>query len=65
MGNPVMLPLLLVKGLVTPQQFAEGFLATLCVIPGLFGDVSQAEYKRELKKVRRDAERALFFINCH
>jgi hypothetical protein len=65
MGNPVILPLLLVKGLITPQQFAEGFLATLCVIPGVFGDVSPAEYKRELKKVRRDAERALFFLKCH
>jgi hypothetical protein len=64
-GSPSILPLLLVKSLITPQEFAEGFLATLCVIPGVFGDVSQAEYKRELKKVRRDAERALFFLKCH
>lgn len=64
-GTPAVLPMLLAKGLCTPQEFAEGYLATLCIIPGVFGDVSQAQYRREVKKVRRDAERALFFVKHH
>jgi hypothetical protein len=64
-GAPFVLPLLLVKGLCTPREFAEGFLATLCIIPGVFGDVSAAEYKREFAKIKRDAERALFFLKHH
>ncbi len=64
-GRPFVLPLLLVKGLCSPKEFAEGFLATLCVIPGVFGDVSSAKYKRELAKIERDAERALFFLKHH
>lgn len=65
MGSPVILPLLLAKGLCTPREFAEGFLATLCVIPGVFGDVSVAHYKRERSKIQRDAERAMFFLQHH
>lgn len=64
-GRPFVLPLLLVKGLCTPKEFAVGFLATLCMIPGVFGDISKAEYNREIKKIERDAERALFFLNHH
>jgi hypothetical protein len=64
-GRPFVLPLLLVKGVCSPKDFAEGFLAMLCVIPGVFGDVSTAEYKRELAKIERDAERALFFLDNH
>lgn len=64
-GSAVILPLLLVKGLCTPKQFAEGFLATLCVIPEVFGDISTKDYNRELKKLTRDAERALLFLKCH
>ena len=64
-GTPFVLPLLLVKGLCTPGEFAEGFLATLCIIPRVFGDVSAAEYKREFAKIKRDAERALFFLKNH
>ncbi len=65
MGRPTVLPMLLVKGLCSPKQFAEGFLATLCVIPEVFGDVSKAQYNRELKKLERDAERALLFLKHH
>jgi hypothetical protein len=61
----VILPLLLVKGLCTPKQFAEGFLATLCVIPEVFGDISKKDYNHELKKLTRDAERALLFLKLH
>jgi hypothetical protein len=64
-GSPVILPILLVKGLCTPMQFAEGFLATLCMIPGVFGDISKSDYNRELKKITRDAERAQFFLKFH
>jgi len=64
-GHPFVLPLLLVKGLCSPKEFAEGFLATLCIIPGVFGDVSPAEYKREYAKIERDAQRALFFLKHH
>lgn len=64
-GSPVILPMLLVKGLCTPKQFAEAFLATLCVIPDVFGDISKSEYNRELKKITRDAERTLFFLKTH
>ena len=65
MGRPTVLPMLLVKGLCSPKEFAEGFLATLCVIPEVFGDVSKAQYRRELKKLERDAERALLFLKHH
>lgn len=64
-GSAVILPLLLVKGLCTPKQFAEGFLATLCFIPDVFGDTSKKDYNHELKKLTRDAERALFFLKSH
>ena len=64
-GHPFVLPLLLVKGLCTPKEFAEGFLATLCIIPGVFSEVSKAEYNREIKKIGRDAEMALFFLKYH
>ena len=64
-GAPFVLTLLLVKGLCSPAEFAEGFLATLCIIPRVFGDVSTAEYKREFTKLKRDAERALFFLKHH
>jgi hypothetical protein len=64
-GQPFVLPLLLVKGLCTPKEFAVGFLATLCIIPGVFGDVSKADYNRDIKRVERDAGRALFFLNHH
>jgi hypothetical protein len=64
-GSPVILPMLLVKGLCTPKQFAEAFLATLCMIPGVFGDISKSDYNRELKKITRDAERAQFFLKFH
>lgn len=64
-GLPFVLPLLLVKRLCTPKEFAVGFLATLCIIPGVFSDVSEAEYALEIKKIERDAERALFFLNHH
>jgi len=65
MGRPTVLPMLLVKGLCSPNEFAEGFLATLCVIPEVFSDVSKAQYKRELKRLVRDAERALLFLKHH
>lgn len=64
-GSAVILPMLLVKGLCTPKQFAEGFLATLCVIPEVFGDISKKDYNHELKKLTRDAERALLFLKFH
>ena len=65
MGRPTVLPMLLVKGLCSPKEFAEGFLAALCVIPEVFGDVSKAQFKRELKRLERDAERALLFLKHH
>jgi hypothetical protein len=55
----------LVKGLCSPKEFANGFLATLCIIPGVFGDVSARAYKSEAAKIERDAERALFFLKNH
>jgi len=64
-GHPFVLPLLLVKGLCSPKEFANGFLATLCIIPGVFGDVSARAYKSEAAKIERDAERALFFLKNH
>lgn len=64
-GSLIILPLLLVKGLCSPKEFAEAFLATIGVIPGVFSDVSVAAYRRSKRKITRDAERALFFLKHH
>ena len=37
------LPLLLVKGLCNPAEFADVFLATLCILPVVFGEISASE----------------------
>lgn len=37
------LPLLLVKGLCNPGEFADVFLATLCILPVVFGEISASE----------------------
>lgn len=65
LGRPFVLPLLLVKGLCSPREFAEGFLASLHAIPGVMGDVSQNQYNQERRKIERDAKRAMLFLQKH
>lgn len=64
-GRPTVLPMLLVKGLCSPKEFAEGILASLCIIPGVFEDVSETEFQQLRKRLQRDAEYALFFLGYH
>jgi hypothetical protein len=54
----------LVEGRCTTEEYAEGVTASHALIPA-FADVGERHYARVLRDVRRDAERAIAYIEAY